>query len=496
MNKKNLLIFFLVILIKTGSAQKLSKLSEYKLSQNELTAHIKFLASDEMLGRRTGEVTNNVAARYIAEQFRLYGLKTANGQADYLQKVPLEFTKPIKKGEITVEGEALKWDKDFIMLSGKATELKDVPVVFVGYGWKDENQNDYAKVEVKGKIVVCQFGIPNNEQPFQNITGSAKKIKFAAEEGAVALIQIYNLQYPFATIVNFMGGEKLGAASGISADIPHLWVSNSHSQKFIKEKLEKLSLNVAEVQKIPVVSNNVVGILEGSDPVLKNEYVVLSAHYDHIGTGKKYGKVTEADSIFNGARDNAIGTTAILMAAKHLVIQKPKRSVLFIAYTGEELGMLGSKYYAENPLVALNKCIYNLNSDGAGYNDTTKVTIIGLDRTTAQTEIETAVKAYGLTAINDPVPEQNLFDRSDNVSLAAKGIPAPNVSPGLTAFDAEIGKYYHQAADNPENVSMSYLTKFTKAYIYAARLIANRKTAPQWKEGDKYEAVGKELYGK
>jgi Zn-dependent M28 family amino/carboxypeptidase len=158
--------------------------------------------------------------------------------------------------------------------------------------------------------------------------------------------------------------------------------------------------------------------------------------------------------------------------------------------------MLGSRYYAENPLVPLKQCVFNLNSDGAGYNDSTKVTIIGLNRTDAEGEIVTASKAFGIEAINDPVPEQNLFDRSDNVSLAVKGIPAPNMSPGLTAFDAEIGKYYHQAADNPENVSMGYLTKFCKVYIYSARLIANKATATKWKSGDKYEKVGQELYGK
>ena len=477
-------------------AQNIQKLPEYKLLNNEVESHIRFLASDEMLGRRTGEVTNNVAARYIAEQFRLAGLSPVNGQKDFLQKVPLEYSKPNKIGEIIVGGDSLKWTKDFMMLSGKSTKLENASVVYVGYGWIDEKQNDYKDIDVRGKIVICQVGIPNNNEPSQNITGSIKKIKFAAENGALALIQVYNLSYPFASIVNFLGGEKLAATSGNSVDIPHIWVNNTHSKKFVNDNLKTLSINVGEVNKRPVNSYNVVGVIEGSDPILKNEYMVLSAHFDHIGTGKKYGKVTESDSIFNGTRDNAIGTASIIMAAKYLALEKTKRSILVIAYTGEELGMLGSKYYAENPLIPLNKCIYNLNTDGAGYNDSTKVTIIGLDRTDAQTEIEAASKAYGLMAINDPVPEQNLFDRSDNVSLAAKGIPSPNFSPGLTAFDQEIGLYYHQAADNPDKVSYTYLTKFCQAYIYSSRLIANRKEAPKWKVGDKYEKAGQALYGK
>ena len=477
-------------------AQKISKLPESKLSKSEVEAHLRFLGSDEMLGRRTGEITNNVAARYIAEQFRLAGAKPVEGQKDFLQTVPLETSKPAKSGEIFANADTLKLGKDFIILSGKAANLKDIPVVFVGYGWIDEHQNDYKDIDVKGKIVVCQFGIPNNDQPFQNITGSAKKIKFASENGALALIQIYNLSFPFASISRNYGGERLSAATGINSDIPHIWINSTFSKKFTKEALNTLSLNVGEVTKKAVPAYNVVGVIEGSDPVLKNEYVVLSAHFDHIGVGKNRGKITESDSIFNGVRDNATGTTAILMSAKAFSQQKSKRSILLIGYTGEEVGMLGSRYYAENPLIPLKQCVFDLNSDGAGYNDSTKVTIIGLNRTDAEQEIITASMAFGLEAINDPVPEQNLFDRSDNVSLAAKGIPAPNYSPGLTAFDAEISKYYHQAADNPENVSMSYLTRFCQAFIYSARLIANKPTAPKWKAGDKYEKVGKELYGK
>ncbi len=155
---------------------------------------------------------------------------------------------------------------------------------------------------------------------------------------------------------------------------------------------------------------------------------------------------------------------------------------------------MGSKYYAEHPLVPLKQCVFNLDCDGAGYNDTTKVTVIGLDRTDAQAQIEAGSKAYGLTAINDPVPEQNLFDRSDNVNLAAKGIPAPDFAPGLTAFDTEINKYYHQVADSPESVNYSYLLKYCQAYIYSARLIGDRATAPKWKAGDKYEKAFNELY--
>ena len=493
-------LFKLLLLLLTSGfghlmAQKLNKMPENNISIKEVEAHLRFLASNEMQGRRTGEITENIAARYIAEEFRLNGIKPIGENGDFLQAVPLEITKPSKSGVITAGEDKLEWGKDFIALSGKNLKLENAEVVYVGYGWIDENHNDYKNVDVKGKIVLCQFGIPENNQPFQNITGSAKKIKFAAENGALALIQIYNINFPFANITRNYGNERLSAKPDFNAEIPHIWVNSNYSKWISDKPLKNISLDITEVSKKNVNAYNVVGVIEGTDPKLKNEYIVLSAHFDHIGMGKKYGKITESDSVFNGTRDNATGTTAILMAAKALSQQKTKRSILLLGYTGEELGMIGSRYYAEHPLLPLKQCVFNLNSDGAGYNDSTKVTIIGLHRTTAENEIITGSKALGLVAIDDPVPEQNLFDRSDNVSLAAKGIPAPNYSPGLTAFDAEIGKFYHQAADNPENVSMSYISRFCKAFIYSARLIANKAETPIWKAGDKYEAASKKLYG-
>ncbi len=500
MKTKHLLLL-ITFIIFGANAQKVNgsairKLPEYKLSKNEIEAHLRFIASDEMLGRRTGEITNNVTARYIAEQFRLQGLKTPNNQKDYLQPVPFELVKPTRKGEIYAGNDTLKLTKDFIMLSGAATKLENLPVVFVGYGWVDDKQDDYKGIDVKGKIVVAQLGIPNSDDPNENLRGSAKKVDFAAKNGAAAFIQLYNLKYPWGAITNFMGGEKLSLAPDNQSlsDIPHIWVSNTNLKKFTKETLSTLSLNVGEVTRKSVLSYNVLGVLEGSDPVLKNEYVVLTAHFDHVGTGKKGGRVTETDTIFNGARDNAFGTTAILSAVKAFTQKPAKRSILFIAYTGEEIGLLGSKYYAEHPLVPLKQCIYSLDCDGAGYNDTTKVTIIGFDRTDAQPQIEAGAKAFGLTAINDPAPEQNLFDRSDNVNLAIKGIPSPDFAPGFTAFDAEINKFYHQVADSPETVNYNYLLKFCQAYTYSARLIADRPTAPKWKVGDKYEKAFNELY--
>jgi Zn-dependent M28 family amino/carboxypeptidase len=156
--------------------------------------------------------------------------------------------------------------------------------------------------------------------------------------------------------------------------------------------------------------------------------------------------------------------------------------------------LLGSGYYVDHPLVPLNKTVFNFNCDGAGYNDTTMVTIIGLERTSLRDDLTRACKAFGLRAEPDPVPEQNLYERSDNFNFAAKGIPAIDFAPGTKSFDAELMKYYHQPADEVATLDFNYLIKYFRAYAYANYLIANRPQAPTWTAGDKFEALGKKLY--
>lgn len=256
-----------------------------------------------------------------------------------------------------------------------------------------------------------------------------------------------------------------------------------------KKQKAKLSINGAEIKKF--TTYNVVGQIEGTDNQMKDEYIVYSAHYDHVGIGK----AVQGDSIYNGARDNAVGTVTVLSAAENIGKFPTKRSALFILFTGEEKGLLGSKWFVEHSPIDLKKMVYCFNSDNAGYNDTSVATIFGLGRTTAESFIKEACKTYGLEAIDDPAPEQNLFDRSDNVSFAAKGVPAPTFSMGFKAFDDRIYQYYHQPNDQPDNLDYEYLFKFFSSYVYACRLIANTNEKLFWREGDKYYEIGKKLYG-
>jgi hypothetical protein len=445
---------------------------------------------------------NNVAARYIAEQFRFHGLKTAPGADGYYQIIPFENRTPPKEGFLRWGEEVYEHGGNMIMMAGKGLDT-EAEVVFVNYGWIDstKNMDDYAKLDVKGKVVVSLSGLPDTQEPSAVFGAMKTKRQIAADRGAIALVELYKLSFPWDFFKNYFGRERLDVAADSDEnknDLPYIWLKEKMEEPAVALKngqatTFKLKLNSFETSALP--SQNVIGILEGTDPKLKNEYILCTAHYDHVGVGSQGGGAfTAEDSIFNGARDNAMGTVALLSAVKTLSMNKPKRSIIFIAFTGEEMGLLGSKYYAEHPLIPLKQTVYNLNSDGAGYDDKTAVSVIGFDRVGTKAEFETAAQAFGLKVIPDPAPEQNLFDRSDNVNFASKGIPAPTISPGTTGFTQEIMRYYHQVGDNPETLDFEYVNKFCQTYAYMARLIANLDKAPQWKKGDKYEELGKALY--
>lgn len=471
-------------------------LPEQQLTKAELEAHLRFIASDELQGRRTGSPGNMAAARYIAEQFRLLGLKPAADNNSFFQPVALQRTQPTASGRIRFGSDSLKLGNQFVVMNGNPIN-QTAPSVYVGYGL---TAADYAGKDVKGKFVITQVGSAEAKTPRELIGTMTTKRKLAAERGALGGIELFaSPTAPWAFVSRYFNSEQLAlATAGESADQPqlvHIWADNGKGQlSGLKDNAAVTVQSSGRVAK-PVQAVNVAGIIEGADPTLKGEYVLLTAHFDHIGVGKQGGSpTTPTDTIFNGARDNGMGTVGLLAAAKTLMLQKPKRSVIIVALTGEEVGLLGSRYYAENPLVPLKQTIFNFNIDGAGYNDTKLISVIGLDRTGARAEIEQAAGTFGLSVFGDPAPEQGLFDRSDNVSFAAKGIPAPTLSEGFKAFDEELMKNYHQVSDNPDTIDYDYLLRFCQAYARAARLIADRPMRPFWVAGDKYEAAGKALY--
>ena len=468
--------------------------------------HLRFLASDELGGRRTGATGNLVAARYIAEQFRHYGLDTVAGAEGYYQHMPFARVQSAQGGKLIFGEESYDFGENLIWLSALALSGK-MEAIWVGNGWVDEEKgiNDYEGKEVEGKVVLIASGFPGASSPLEVLRSTTQKRKIAASKGALGVVEVYRERIPWAFISRRYMGERFTlipdeALPFSPSPIPHAYIQDP-DQLVEKNLLDKGAIEISfEGNPIPgreefVWVPNIIGLIPGSDPNLSAEYLLLTAHFDHVGVGAQGGTYTASDSIFNGARDNGMGTVALLGAVKAFSAKPPKRSVICLAVNAEEIGLLGSAYYADHPLIPLNKTIFNLNTDGGGYNDTTAISIMGMDRVGAKEEMAAACEAFGLNYIVDPAPEQNLFDRSDNVSFARKGVPAPTFSPGFGQFDQEIFKYYHQVTDEVKSLNWNYVHRYARAFAHAARLIADKAERPRWIEGDKYEPAAKALYG-
>jgi aminopeptidase YwaD len=461
------------------------------VTKADIEGHIYFLASDEMKGRATGSPELDIAAQYLATNLRRYGVKPVPGATEgYFQPVKLSKTTAPSKLILKLNQSETQM---ILNISGQNQNFNG-QALFLNYG----EAQDYTKQNVKGKLVVVRGGLPGKTDIAGVMGSRADKRKLAQEKGAVGLVELVTLPEEIWTQgEHSFNIDKMSVFSQQNqSSFNHIWVQdtgNSLANALPSQKNITANLTITGLSQTIITSKNVVGMVEGTDPILKNEFIIYSAHYDHVGIGKPNA---EGDSIYNGARDNAVGTVTVLSIAENLAKYPTKRSALFILFTGEEKGLLGSKWYVENPLLPLNKMVYCFNSDNAGYNNTDLITIIGLGRTTAEAHIKEAATKFGLTATDDPAPEQGLFDRSDNVNFAVKGIPAPTFSLGFNAFTGDVLKYYHQPADNPNTLDYDYLYKFFRAYVLAGRNIANDPVTPTWKNGDKYQVAGQKLYSK
>jgi len=491
MKKSLFLLALLIPFLGFGQADK--EHIENIVTKGNIQGHIYFLASDELKGRQTGSPEIDIAAEYIKASFMRYGVKPVPGAEEgYFQPVPMASISKPDHVMVGVGDHAVN-DSDMIAMSGQSVTV-ETEMVNLDYGTEDDFKK--YKKDLAGKIVLLTGGLPEGSDG-SVFTESAARAERARERGAAGVIELYGSEaFNWNGIRGYVESERFGPAPDPSIDPSffRIWVKdyeNAHKEAFRKARKEKMAVSVGARTRKDMMAKNVVGMVEGTDPELKDEFVIYSAHYDHIGIGKPNA---QGDSIYNGARDNAVGVVTVMSAAESIAKKPTKRSALFILFTAEEMGLVGSSYYTENPLIPLDQMVYCFNSDNGGYNDTSIATIVGLERTTEEEHIKTACETFGLTAIEDPAREQGLFDRSDNVNFARKGIPAPTFSLRFRAFDQEIFKYYHQASDNPDNLDYDYLEKFFRAYVMACRLIADDPEKPFWVEGDKYYEAGTALY--
>ncbi len=461
------------------------------IHQDKVESIIRFLSDDALQGRKTGETGNWVAARYLAESFRSIGLETAPSMDSYFQTIHFQSIQPATRGELTIDTMSFSQESELIIMNAK-DGMKEGDIIFAQHAW----QSDLEDLDLNGKYVLSFMGTPEIQDAQSAIGLSAEKLKALKEKGALGLVEIYTGRVPFNILKNYLEGPRMHISEGTDESLTHLMINADLSS--LTGSLEtgtslSFTLDTDGVKTKEMLSPNVVAVLEGQDPELKDEYILITAHYDHVGTSTSNG-TSGQDTVFNGARDNSVGCAAILTTAEYLAENPPARSVMFVGFTAEEMGLLGSKHFSDHPPVPLEQIVFNLNSDGAGYNDTTVFTVIGLERTSMSGILQAAVESVGMQAVGDPAPEQNLFDRSDNVSFASKGIPAPTFSAGFTSFDAQIMKYYHQVGDEADSIDFHYITKFCIAFARAARDIANTSEEIIWMPGDKYEEAYDRLY--
>ncbi|GAA4095337.1 M28 family peptidase [Mucilaginibacter panaciglaebae] len=491
---KNLIILSLLLTCGTVACAQDATVKEIAAINPPGTAlaPLRYLASDELKGRGIDRPEINTAAQYIADQFKSFGVKTVPGANNYFQEFQLVTASPGKTGKATIGQLSFTLGKDFVQMTPVDAIIK-FPLEYVGR----VTEAGLNTIDVKGKIIMIDLGVADDDLSFRKDYGQLPALRaLLTKKGAVALA------------ARFMG--KTLSWSGLSAHFnePHLIqpdettflntfiINNTPELQAILSKGYKTDAEfvVTGTMERSVNLKNVIGYIKGTDSQLKDQYVLLTSHYDHLGVGKAKMEDGKLDSIYNGARDNASGTTAVIDAARYFSKYPPARSMLFITYTAEEKGLIGSSYYASHPIVPLKQIIYNLNIDNASYDDTRLISLVGLGRTTADKHIKKACAAYGMTVNGDPTGGQ-LFFASDNYPLAKKGVPAPTFSFGMKTFGPEIFKRYHQLSDEVGNMDLNYMMKFIGAYILAAKYIADDPQPATWSTGDQLEKAGQELYG-
>ncbi|MCW9037730.1 M28 family peptidase [Altibacter sp.] len=491
------LLFSTLLLLCSSTllAQTDKELVQNTVDKNAIEGHIYFLADDLLKGRETGTAENKIAASYLANTMRGYGVQPASKEGTFYQEIPLKKTSPPKSVDLKIDGMLIE---NKVPIEAVLTQFVG-NAIYLGYGL----EADYFGKDVKKQLVIIKSGSAEASDARAAFGLRETKMSLAKKAGAAGIIELLStdenlwgfIEHNFTSSrISLLNAEA--EEENKTNSLPYVWVwdkEGAYAAAFSKKSTVKATLMMDAASIETIKTRNVVGMVQGTDPVLKDEYIIYSGHYDHVGIGTPD---ETGDVIYNGARDNAVGITTVLSMAENLAKYPTKRSALFILFTGEEKGLLGSEYYVENPVLPLSQMVYCFNSDNAGYNDTSLATIIGLNRTSAGPHIKEAAAAFGLTAIDDPAPEQGLFDRSDNVKFAAKGIPAPTFSLGFTAFNGTVTQYYHRPGDEAESLDYDYLLKFFSAYVLSGRKIANDPVTPFWTEGDKYEEAGKKLYKK
>jgi Zn-dependent M28 family amino/carboxypeptidase len=514
------------------------------ISPDRIRWHVRFLSHDLLEGRGTGQRGGEIAAEYIATQFAEYGLRPAGDNGSYMQKVPLVGVTTLPQTTFSLvpsSGAAmnLKPLDEYVAYdqTQQAESDVDADIVYVGYGIEapEYNWDDYKGVDVRGKILLMLVNepyTPNNDDP-KFFKGRALtyygrwtyKYEEAARKGAAGVILIHQTEmasYPWEVVRNSNSGEKsylklegpalkvaswiqLGVAEKLAAaagsDLNNM-MGNALSRNFHPVDL-KVKLKAHMVSNVRhFESTNVVALLTGADRSLKDEAVLYTAHYDHLGIRPDM----PGDNIYNGAEDNATGCGILLELARvfSAATERPHRSIMFAAVTAEEQGLLGSEYLGKHPPVRAGKITLDLNYDEImAIGSPQEVEVSGAERTTFYPWVEATAKEFRLAIRPDAHPEAGHFYRSDHFSLARVGIPSFSINEGIKfkGHDEAWGeeqereyteKHYHQPSDEyypgMDFVGDAAMARFGFALGWEAASLPN---LVGWQKGDEFEAARK-----
>jgi hypothetical protein len=506
-----------------------------RIDTNTIRSHIAYLADDKLKGRLPGTEGFQTAVDYVIDQYKKIGLAPGGDAGDYKQKLVIRKSTMVNSSPVAVlkdksgNIDSLSFLKDFTASPHPLSENANASaqLVFAGYGNEiPGGYSDYAGIDVKGKIVVLVAGAIDglHSTLTAHFSNAGNKLTTAFNKGAIGAI-VFNPLFRPSTNLNptpassnvtlnpgkttaygrgFVGNLKavlnIGKAtlsrlffnSGKNADQILADIKNGKASSF--ELPYNISISYKTTHK-DFESYNVVGMVPGSDPVLKNEYVVHSAHLDHVGIGR----VVNGDSIYNGAHDNASGVASLLEIARVYKSSgaKPKRSVLIVMVTGEEMGLIGSSYFAANPPVPKSAIVADVNTDmPTVIAPLLSVVPLGAEHSSLMNNVKFAAGYLGLDVEKDPEPNENRFVRSDQYSFVMNGIPALHIKygnksniPGFNLVDfvkTWRAKYYHQSADGLEGGIFNFTA--AKTYVQLNFLIsysvAMTTERPKWNDGD------------
>jgi Zn-dependent M28 family amino/carboxypeptidase len=544
MFKKNHLsiLLTLIAIVSCNEESNRIKPSLTSITIEDMKDHISVLASDDFQGRAPSTQGEEKTINYLAEQFKKIGLKPAN-KGSYFQEVSLMKISADTSAKLDINGGkskiSLRFSEDFIGGTPQVSELvqiKNSEIVFVGYGINSSEYrwNDYDGLDVKGKTVLMLVNDPGYATSDTSLfNGKAMTIygrwtyKFeeAARQGASAAIIIHETNaaaYPWAVVQNSWSGSQFYLLDNdLTRSNLQLqsWVTTESAQKIFesagldynqeinsaaKRGFKPVNMNLkASIQiknKVTYTkSNNVVAIWPGTDQ--PDECIIYTTHWDHFGINPSF----QGDSILNGAVDNATGTAAIVEIAEAFtkLPEKQNRSVLFIAVTCEEQGLLGSKFYAEHPLYPLNKTVGVINIDAMNILGKTRdMVIIGFGNSQLDDYAISVLKKYRRYASPDPTPEKGSYFRSDHFSFAKVGVPSLYLSHGID--DVEHGKEwglkesekwvkenYHKPSDNyePDKWNFEGMVEDVRVYFEVGYNLSIIKDFPEWKSGSPFKSV-------